>query len=219
MVWLRALVHDVGGIAWGNRGWMTWNALLALLPALLAVPLFRHRGRRGALWGAGLLAFLLFLPNAPYVVTDLVHLRGDVGLAGSDAAVYAGVLPLYGAFIAGGFGCYAISLQEVGAWLTRTRRRQMVGAVEIGLHALCAVGVLLGRLARLNSWDTVTEPEGTVGRALDSLTWRGSPIVLVALFVVIWMGHAVTRSLATAAAAWLARHLPSRLRSATAGGG
>jgi len=75
--------------------------------------------------------------------------------------------------------------------------------------------VLLGRLARLNSWDTVMEPEGTVGRALDTLTWRGSPIVLVALFVVIWLGHAVTRSLAAGAAAWLDARLRPRLRSAT----
>lgn len=214
MGWLRGLMDNVGEIAWGNRGWMTWNTLLALVPALLAVPLFRHRGHRGPLWGAGLVTFLLFLPNAPYVVTDLVHLRGDVALAGTDAAVYAGVLPLYGAFIAIGFGCYAISLREVGTWLTRTGRAHLVGTVEVGLHALCALGVLLGRVARLNSWDTVTEPDSTVTRALDTLTWRGSPIALVALFVVIWLGHAVTRVLATAAAAWMNAHLPRGLWSA-----
>lgn len=214
MGWLRGLVDNVGEIAWGNRGWMTWNTLLAVVPALIAMPLFRYRGHRGPLWGAGLVAFLLFLPNAPYVVTDLVHLRGDVALAGTDAAVYAGVLPLYGAFIAIGFGCYALSLQEVGGWLARTGRPHLVGAVEVGLHALCAIGVLLGRVARLNSWETVTEPDSTVTRALDTLTWRGSPIVLVALFVVIWLGHAVTRVLATAAAAWMSAHLPRRLWSA-----
>jgi uncharacterized membrane protein len=159
--------------------------------------------------------FVLFLPNAPYVVTDLVHLRHDVRQAGTDAAVYAGVLPLYGAFIALGFGAYAVSLREVGAWLTRTGRARLVGPVEIALHALCALGVLLGRVARLNSWDTVTEPESTAWRALDTLTWRASPVVLLVLFVVIWLGHAVTRVLATSAATWLVAHVPRGLRSAS----
>ena len=214
MSWLRAFLQDVGAIAWGNRGWMTWNTLLALVPALLALLLFRPGSRRGPLWGVGLVVFLLFLPNAPYVVTDLIHLRGDVALASSDAAVYAGVLPLYGAFIAIGFGSYAVSLHAMGAWMRRTGRQRAVGTVETALHAVSAVGVLLGRVARLNSWDTVTEPDGAVTRTLDTLTWRGSPIVLLALFFVIWLGHAITRALATAAIAWLTRRLPRRLRSA-----
>jgi len=119
-----------------------------------------------------------------------------------------GILPLYGAFIAIGFGCYAASLREVGAWLRRIGRQQSIGTVELALHGLCAVGVLLGRVARLNSWETVTRPEATVARALDTLSWRASPVVLVALFVVIWLGHAVTRSLATAGVAWARSHVP-----------
>jgi uncharacterized membrane protein len=208
------LLDDVGGIAWGNRWWMSWNALLALLPALFAVHLFRPHRAPGPLWTIELVAFVLFLPNAPYVVTDLVHLRSDVVVAGSDAAVYAGVLPLYGAFIALGFGAYAISLHELAGWLRRSGRPHLVGRAQMGLHALCAVGVLLGRVARLNSWDTLTEPHGTIERALGTLSWRGAPIALVVLFLVIWLGHAVTRALAEAAATWATEHAPARVRPA-----
>jgi uncharacterized membrane protein len=204
MAWLRSLAFDVGDIAWGNRFWMTWNTLLALVPAALAVLLFRHPGRRGALWWTGVAVFALFLPNAPYVVTDLVHLRTDVHEASTDLAVYAGVLPLYAAFIAVGFGCYAIALHEVGRALVAGGRAHLQGRLELLVHALCAVGVLLGRVARLNSWDTVTRPDSTIERALDTLTWRASPFVLVALFVVIWLGHATTRVLARSSADWLA---------------
>ena len=195
---------------------MTWNSVLAVLPAVAAVALFRYRDRWGATWGVGLVTFLLFLPNAPYVVTDLVHLRGDVLQASSDATVYAGILPLYGVFIALGFASYAASLHEVRVWLRRSGRGQAIGVIELGLHSLCAVGVLLGRVARLNTWDTVTQPEGTLARAIGVLSWRASPVVLAGLFVVIWLGHAVTRLLAGAGATWMRVHLPSRWRSGAA---
>ena len=76
------------------------------------------------------------------------------------------------------------------------------------------MGVLLGRVARLNSWDTIVEPDSTIARALDTLTWRGSPIVLFVLFAAIWIGHATTRVLASAAAIWVNPHRPRGLRSA-----
>jgi uncharacterized membrane protein len=214
MEWLRSVAHDAGAIAWGNRFWMTWNTLLAVLPAMAAVLLFRHRARWGPLSFLGLVAFVLFLPNAPYVVTDLIHLRGDVVLARSDTAVYAGVLPLYGAFIAVGFASYALSLHEVGRWLRRSGRARWVPATELGLHALCAVGVLLGRVARLNSWDTFTRPEGTAEQALRTLSWSGTPLALALLFGVIWLGHATTRVLTRAAATAIADRLP-RVRATT----
>jgi uncharacterized membrane protein len=208
--WIRLLANDIGGIAWGNRWWMTWNALLAILPALVAVHLFRFPRRTRILWSAEVVVFVLLLPNAPYLVTDLVHLRSDVALAASDAAVYAGVLPLYVAFIALGFGCYAASLHQLDGWLRRTGRPHLVGRAELGLHALCALGVLLGRVARLNSWDTIAEPQGTLARAFDTLSWRWSPTLLVILFVVIWLGHATTRVLGSSASTWAAGHLTGR---------
>ena len=198
------MLYDVGDIAWGNRWWMTWNTMLALVPACLAVVLFRHDHRRTWLWWAGLVTFVLFLPNAPYVVTDLVHLRSDITQTNTDLATYGGVLPLYAAYIAVGFGCYALALHEAGAALARTGRQHLIGASEMSLHALMAVGVLLGRIARLNSWDAVVEPTGTVERALDTLTWRLSPFVLAALFLTIWLGHAVTRALVRSASEWVA---------------
>jgi uncharacterized membrane protein len=200
MVFVRGVAVDVADIAWGNRWWMTWNSFLAVLPALLAVPLFRHRRRLGPVRIAGVVTFVLLLPNAPYVVTDLIHLRGDVAQADTDLAVVAGVLPLYGAFIVLGFASYALGLHEVAGWLRRTDRARWVRAVELVLHALCAVGVLLGRVTRLNTWDVFTEPDGAVERALQTLSWRGSPFVVVGLFVVIWLGHAVTRTLAASLA-------------------
>src|SRR5438552_2479856 len=59
----------------GNFWWMVWNAILALIPALLAIFFFKRedqprRGLRNATFGIELALVLLFLPNAPYVATD-----------------------------------------------------------------------------------------------------------------------------------------------------
>ena len=155
MVGMEALTVVARGlveVAAENGRWMTWNLALAVVPAALAVVLFRYRGQRSAVWWAGAALFTLFLPNAPYVVTDLVHLRDDVLRADSDLVVITAVLPAYAAFIAGGFAAYGLAVGEMGRYLTRIGLGGWRGPAEVATHAVCAVGVLLGRVARLNSW-------------------------------------------------------------------
>jgi uncharacterized membrane protein len=204
MASLQTLTAEVADAAWSNVVWMAWNTLLAMLPVLLAVVLFRYEGRRGVAWWVGLAAFILLLPNAPYIVTDLIHLRGDVLRASGGTGAFLALLLTYGAFVAFGLCLYAAALAEVGGALRRAGHDAIAGRVELGLHALCAVGVVLGRIARLNSWDTITAPVGTLERALATLSWDGTPVAVVVLFVVIWLGHATTRVLLHAAAAWFA---------------
>ena len=57
-------------------GFLLWNLFLAGVPVLLAVgadAAIRTRRRTAALLMLG--GWLLFLPNAPYVITDFLHLR------------------------------------------------------------------------------------------------------------------------------------------------
>ena len=54
---------------------MVWNSVLAAVPLVFACMLFRRGVRAaGAVWWIGVAAFVVTLPNAPYVLTDLVHL-------------------------------------------------------------------------------------------------------------------------------------------------
>ena len=200
-----------------NHLWMTWNLVLAAIPALVAPFVFRHEGRRSAAWWAGLAVVLLFLPNAPYVVTDLVHLRGDVVAAGDDLDVVAGVLPAYVLFIAAGFACYAFVISEGRRYLADVGLAAWRPVAEVALHAACAVGVVLGRVARLNSWEPMTEPIGTLERVVLTLSWRWAPVAVVATFVVIWGLHALTRAAAQAAQRGIAT-LADLWRSALDGG-
>src|SRR4051812_18049995 len=57
---------------------IAWNLFLAWIPFALALIVY-DRGRSGAATaalGATAVLWLLFLPNAPYILTDLKHIEG-----------------------------------------------------------------------------------------------------------------------------------------------
>jgi uncharacterized membrane protein len=174
-------------------GWMVWNTLLAWVPVALAIPLFRRQAkRRGMLWWAGLLAFGAFLPNAPYVVTDLIHVEPTVHRLGPGAPVATTVYPVYALLVISGFVAYTLSLRMAGAYLERIGRHSWRLPLRFVTHALCAVGIFLGRWPRLNSWDLVTDTGGAFTTIGDSLAWDRAPILILTLFVVTAVGHLLT---------------------------
>jgi uncharacterized membrane protein len=161
-----------------NIWWMGWNTLLAWIPMVLAWGLFRGGGRgvsRSPLWWAGVVLFVLFLPNAPYVVTDLGHLRTDLALANRGGPAVTAVLPVYLLLIGSGFLSYYLALERVRGYLGRVGLEAWQLRVTVGLHALCAVGIFLGRWARLNSWEPVVDPQGALERIVLQLTWNWAP--------------------------------------------
>ena len=200
MAYVDYLAHQLVGLVRTNRFWMTWNLVLATIPAVLAVWLFARPHRRSIAWWAGVAVFALFLPNAPYVITDLIHLRTDAAAAASDGVVVFGVLPLYGAFVAAGVLAYLVCTELVGREVRSVRPDVPRWAVDMALHLLCALGIVLGRIARLNSWDTLTAPAGTAEKVFTTLTWRGAPVAFVIVLVAVAAVHLVVRTLVFAAA-------------------
>src|SRR4051812_12251717 len=55
---------------------LCWNLLLAWIPRIIATRLSKHTGNKFTVASILLLLlWLLFFPNAPYMVTDLIHLK------------------------------------------------------------------------------------------------------------------------------------------------
>jgi uncharacterized membrane protein len=191
-------------LARGNAHWMGWNLFLAFAPLAVAIALVRrrvHRHRRSIGWWAGAVTFVLLLPNAPYVVTDLIHLRGAVAAAPSRSVVITSVLPLYALFVFIGFLSYAACVELIVSEV-RTGGRIPRWIVTATVHAVCSVGIVLGRIARLNSWDSLTDPSSTIERSFDTLAWRGAPLALVTTFVAVALTHAVVRVVAVTGLRW-----------------
>lgn len=150
---IEAFAHAVRSAVADNGAWMSWNLTLALVPAALATAVFRSGHWRVARW-VGACAFVLFLPNAPYVLTDVIHFLHDVRSASDRYAVFV-VMPMYALFALIGFGAYVGSLALVRRHLRAEGRRRWVWPVETALHLASAVGIHLGRFGRANSWDVL----------------------------------------------------------------
>jgi uncharacterized membrane protein len=174
---------------------MAWNLTLALVPLVIGAFLFRRR-RTSPLWWLGLAAFLAFLPNAPYVLSDVIHLTDDVRATRSDTVVVAGILPQYAAFFLAGLLAYVVALGGLTSWLLdRGWDRLRVAGVELAVHAACAVGVYLGRVPRFNSWDLVTRPDAVAVTAADHLSDRYPLALVLATFMVLVVSTVVLRAL------------------------
>lgn len=142
---------------WSRQAWwMLPNFGLAMAPAVGAGFLHRWRHRFGFFRWVPLAVTGLLLPNAPYVVTDLIHLKPAVAAAPSRVAVTAGVIPLFFVLVGSGILSFAYCIHVL--------RREMVDrgwslrrrvAAEAVVDGLCAVGIVLGRVPRLNSWDVL----------------------------------------------------------------
>jgi uncharacterized membrane protein len=186
---LRLVAGQADSVLQGHAGWMVANSILAMVPLVLAVVLFRPGARRGWWFWPGVVAFVLFLPNAPYVLTDVVHLFDDIRHVHSDLQVLGLVLPLYLAFFLVGFCCYVLALRRLQHYLAIDAPRVPWWALLLTLHALCSVGIYLGRVLRFNSWDVLFAPLHLASSA-DSLN-GGLPLVLIlCTFVVLTVGTA-----------------------------
>jgi uncharacterized membrane protein len=147
VVLLLARRHVIGALGYD----LVWNLVLAWVPLLLAIVLyaaFRRRHTVAELVGIGA-AWLVFLPNAPYVLTDFIHLGDRHRLA--DTLVLASF-----AFTALALGFASVLLVQIV--VTRAAGALAGWAVAVTALFLSSVGMYLGRVDRFNSWDVVRRP-------------------------------------------------------------
>jgi uncharacterized membrane protein len=162
-----------------NFRWMGWNLFLAFIPLALSLILFKrpnHIPRNSdrvlprLAWGFGVLVFILFLPNAAYTTTDIIHLVRNMREPDlSRSGLLFLLIPQYIFFFVAGFQCYVLSLNKLSNYLRQQNLINRVIWFELGINLICAVGVYLGRFNRLNSWNIVTKPRILIHTITDNL--------------------------------------------------
>ena len=127
-----------------------WNLFLAFIPLYLSYRLTKTGGKLTP-W-MYLAVWLLFFPNAMYIITDIFHLKEH-----PDVPQWYDLLILFSAAISGvimGF----LSLQNVEQYLRRNISYKLVPWVVLSFLILSGYGIYLGRYLRWNSWNIITQP-------------------------------------------------------------
>lgn len=147
----------------GDLDYLLWNLALAWVPFVVALAVDDVRSTPLRLQLPLLAVWLAFFPNAPYLVTDLIHINPDdtgaVSLLGD--ATLVSVAP---AGLALGFS----SLMLVERAVRERFGGRLALVVAVLSLAAASLGIYLGRVIRLNSWDILTRPR-VVGSVLRQL--------------------------------------------------
>lgn len=153
---------------------LIWNLFLAWLPLPISrgfVRTFKADASRLRLIVAGVLftGWLLFFPNAPYIITDLIHLDGNHNPDYWIEAIVLFSIAMTGLFT-GIYSMYLIHSQM------ETVTGKVFAIVSIlACSFLSGFGIYLGRIQRWNSWDIITRPVDLFKGAFQAL---GDPMAI-----------------------------------------
>lgn len=177
---------------------MLWNLFLASVPLVFST-LFRKTllSQNTIVAALAFGGWLLFFPNAPYVLTDLFHLRSPVGV------------PLWFLFVTllscGATGAWLgyLSLAEVQDAVARRWGSRVGWALAASSLFVAAFGIYLGRFLRWNSWDVFVHPIALLKTSLRQFYQAGPfpppiPVTLV-LGGALLLGYLVFRERQTSA--------------------
>lgn len=176
---------------------LNWNLFLAFIPWLFSTILSIYPKLRTRKIASSILVilWLLFFPNAPYILTDLFHLRHSQNMP----LWFDLVLILSFAWTGLLFGIF--SLWDIEKILALQIRKKFLPIITIGLLFLGAYGIYLGRYLRWNSWDIISETSALLYDIRDSIVnplhnlkaWGVTLFMGLFLNMVYWSFHLIMR--------------------------
>lgn len=190
--------------------YLPWNLFLAWLPLVFAIASMRlgeHLSWRNWKPWAAAASWMLFFPNAPYLLTDIVHL-GPV----HDTRFWIDMILIL-LFAWPGFLIGCVSLRIMHRHVARAFNELVGWGFALSACGLAGVGVYIGRFQRWNSWDVLTNP---IGLAADLFGLLGLPFTHPAyqfsiLFgALIFIGYATIQVHHSKPLRWLKLNLQNR---------
>jgi len=144
---------------------LLWNLFLALIPLAIST-IIAHRSKQSADGRPGIvlsLGWLMFFPNAPYMLTDYVHVfYGGQAYFLLNLCTWAFV-----ALIA--FAAALISLNDISKILQRHYHFSTVYLIVLSICLVTGFGIYLGRDLRFNSWDVLIKPQEILAQSIHSI--------------------------------------------------
>ena len=131
---------------------LVWNLFLAIIPIIISKYLLIEQTKNIIKIGLALCVWLLFLPNAPYIITDLYHIR-----LSHPNLIWLDVLVI-GSFAISGLVIYYLSILDVYKITSRFITIKMKYFYLLLLSLITSFGIYLGRYLRFNSWELLSNP-------------------------------------------------------------
>jgi uncharacterized membrane protein len=171
---------------------LIFNLMLAWIPMLAAAAAYvamHYRITFYLFMPICSLVWLIFFPNAPYLLTDFQHLAVT---SGNSPVWFDVILLIWVAWTGLLLGISSLFLmQEV---VTRSFNATVGWIFAVGITTLSSVGVYLGRFLRWNSWDVWQDPlliakdmYGIVRHPIDNLPTYVFTILFTLLFLFIYI--------------------------------
>ncbi|AXT50919.1 DUF1361 domain-containing protein [Aquimarina sp. BL5] len=137
---------------------LVWNLFLACIPyGVTTILSFNKIHKNRFLFGLGFICWLVFLPNAPYILTDLQHIR-----VSTLHSVWFDVLLILSFAINGLIVGFA-SLRTMQELLQTHFSKKATNFITHLTLLLCGFGIYMGRVLRWNSWDLLQNPMNILG--------------------------------------------------------
>ena len=173
-------------------GFMVWNLVLATVPLVLAWWLVTRVDRLGWLsWQQIILtlAWIVFLPNSFYLITDFVHLRVNY-----EADIFFDI-GLLTSFVLAGLMYGYVSVYMVHQRLLK-RMRERSTYLLLGLLFLAvSFAICLGRYTRWNTWDILLKPAGLLfdvsERVINPNAHLQTYATTAVMFLLLFGGYAI----------------------------
>ena len=173
-----------------HYAFLIWNLFLAWIPFIIAYFTYTVLINRKWIYVViPVTAFfwLIFFPNAPYILTDFQHLAGE----------WRGVPVWYDVMLLIWFAFTGLLLGMVSLFLMQEIIRREFGrwvgwAFVAVVTGLSSAGIYMGRFLRWNSWDILQNPAGlamyTFERMLDpSLQAIGFTTLFATFFLFLYI--------------------------------
>jgi uncharacterized membrane protein len=157
---------------------MGWNVFLALVPPIFGwlVLLVRQK----ALKVACALIWFLFLPNTLYLITDLPHIIWQwhqMHFAGQIALALQYII-----LVLIGLVTFLLALYPVEKTLLRSswpKNKSLVPLFIIVTNFFIGIGIVLGRVMRINSWDVIVDISKVVSSSVSIFNSRELMLLVV----------------------------------------
>lgn len=134
---------------------LLWNLFLAWVPYALIKNYHKLRTQKAQ--GIAIALTLLFLPNAPYIITDLFHLKKNL-----VAPMWFDLILIL-SFSVLGLILFIATIERLFKILAPFFKSQrLFSFIKFLILLSNGYGMYLGRYLRFNSWDLISKPDNLV---------------------------------------------------------